>query len=75
MRREAPINGGVEVRESGFRAFTLCSLLHACRRVATPFTSPPSSARRRVGDPFTSVDQGPQVYADQFNKIMGYIDR
>ena len=35
----------------------------------------PSSARRRVGDPFTSVDQGPQVDADQFNKIMGYIDR
>lgn len=33
-------------------------------------------ACRRVGDPFSSgVDQGPQVDADQFNKILSYIDK
>lgn len=30
---------------------------------------------RTVGDPFSSVDQGPQVDADQFNKIMSYIEQ
>lgn len=33
------------------------------------------AAQRKVGDPFQEgVEQGPQVDADQFNKIMGYID-
>lgn len=30
--------------------------------------------KRRVGDPFTTVDQGPQVNETQFKKIMNYID-
>lgn len=30
--------------------------------------------QRIVGDPFTNVDQGPQVDKDQFNKVMSYID-
>ncbi len=34
-----------------------------------------AAAKRRVGDPFSSVDQGPQVDSDQFNKILHYIDR
>ncbi len=29
---------------------------------------------RRVGDPFGTVDQGPQVDEMQFEKVMGYID-
>jgi aldehyde dehydrogenase (NAD+) len=29
---------------------------------------------RTVGDPFTTVDQGPQVNESQFKKIMNYID-
>lgn len=29
---------------------------------------------RVVGDPFDAVEQGPQVDADQFNKILGYIE-
>lgn len=28
-----------------------------------------------VGDPFGKVDQGPQIDQDQFNKIMGYIEK
>ena len=27
-----------------------------------------------MGDPFTDVEQGPQIDADQFKKILGYID-
>lgn len=30
--------------------------------------------KRRVGDPFTDVDQGPQISEAQFNKVMRYID-
>jgi len=32
------------------------------------------ATERVVGDPFTDVDQGPQVNQEQFAKIMGYID-
>jgi len=32
-----------------------------------------AAKKRRVGDPFSDVDQGPQVDADQFNKILNYI--
>mgnify|MGYP001807466227 CR=1 FL=1 len=31
--------------------------------------------RSKVGDPFSSVEQGPQVDDDQFKKILSYIDR
>lgn len=30
-------------------------------------------ACRRVGDPFTDVDQGPQIDQEQFDKVMKYI--
>ena len=30
--------------------------------------------QRRVGDPFTDVDQGPQQNEEQFNKVLHYID-
>ena len=30
--------------------------------------------KRKVGDPFTDVEQGPQVDQTQFEKVMGYID-
>ncbi|KXZ48141.1 hypothetical protein GPECTOR_30g237 [Gonium pectorale] len=33
-----------------------------------------AATKRRVGDPFGRVDQGPQVDSDQFTKILGYID-
>lgn len=33
------------------------------------------AVKRRVGDPFTDVDQGPQVDDAQFKKIMSYIDK
>lgn len=33
-----------------------------------------AAANRRVGDPFGDVDQGPQVDADQYKKILEYID-
>lgn len=29
---------------------------------------------RVVGDPFTNVDQGPQIDQDQYSKILRYID-
>lgn len=29
---------------------------------------------KKVGDPFSDVEQGPQVDADQMNKILGYIE-
>ncbi|KAI7845087.1 hypothetical protein COHA_001452 [Chlorella ohadii] len=32
------------------------------------------AAQRKVGDPFTDVEQGPQVDEDQLKKILGYID-
>lgn len=32
------------------------------------------AVKRRVGDPFTEVDQGPQVDSAQFTKIMGMIE-
>lgn len=34
-----------------------------------------AAAARTVGDPFTSVDQGPQVDQEQFNKILGYVQK
>jgi aldehyde dehydrogenase (NAD+) len=30
--------------------------------------------KKTVGDPFTNVEQGPQVSQEQFEKILGYID-
>ncbi|CAG4973982.1 unnamed protein product [Parnassius apollo] len=30
--------------------------------------------KRSVGNPYESVDQGPQVDSDMFNKVMGYIE-
>ena len=30
--------------------------------------------KRTVGNPFTNVEQGPQIDKEQFGKIMGYID-
>ncbi|KAG2485836.1 hypothetical protein HYH03_015419 [Edaphochlamys debaryana] len=33
-----------------------------------------AAAKRTVGDPFGPVDQGPQVDADQFHKVLSYID-
>eukprot|EP00198_Chlamydomonas_reinhardtii_P001619 XP_001690955.1 aldehyde dehydrogenase [Chlamydomonas reinhardtii] len=33
-----------------------------------------AAATRKVGDPFSSVEQGPQVDDDQFKKILSYID-
>ena len=33
-----------------------------------------ASQARTVGDPFTDVEQGPQVSETQFKKVMGYID-
>jgi aldehyde dehydrogenase (NAD+) len=33
-----------------------------------------TAKKRRVGDPFGDVDQGPQVDRDQYNKILEYID-
>ncbi|PRW44891.1 aldehyde dehydrogenase [Chlorella sorokiniana] len=32
------------------------------------------AAKRKVGDPFSDVEQGPQVDEDQLKKILGYID-
>lgn len=34
-----------------------------------------AAKNRKVGDPFTEVDQGPQIDKLQFDRIMGYIDR
>ncbi|EFJ51086.1 hypothetical protein VOLCADRAFT_73567 [Volvox carteri f. nagariensis] len=33
-----------------------------------------AAAKRKVGDPFGNVDQGPQVDSEQFAKVMSYID-
>jgi hypothetical protein len=44
------------------------SLLNPALRRPLPPPTP-----RRVGDPFSDVDQGPQVDQDQFNKILNYI--
>lgn len=34
-----------------------------------------AAKNRKVGDPFTEVDQGPQIDKLQFERIMGYINR
>jgi len=34
-----------------------------------------AAKNRKVGDPFTEVDQGPQIDKLQFDRIMGYISR
>jgi len=34
-----------------------------------------AAENRKVGDPFTEVDQGPQIDRLQFERIMGYINR
>merc|ERR1711924_454946 len=34
-----------------------------------------AAENRKVGDPFTEVDQGPQIDKLQFDRIMGYINR
>ena len=31
--------------------------------------------KRKIGDPFTDVDQGPQQNKRQFDKILGYLDK
>lgn len=51
-----------------------CALAMLCHAACLP-PHPLRLCCSVVGDPFGKVDQGPQIDQEQFNKIMGYIEK
>jgi len=54
-----------------------CSRIMVHESVYDEFVAKSAAAakKRTVGNPFTEVDQGPQISEEQFNKILGYIEQ